>query len=291
MSIPRPANVPPLHWDSWDRLSEFAVKTGRTLVKQLGWGNEGLVYSTTSNTAIKGYLHKNLYEKEKRVYERLSEKGVKSMRGFAVPIFVAASDEMCVLEMSIVMPPFIIDFANVYLDERPPFDPELDAERFVADPFSSTRGERMYKTGDLARYLPDGQIAFVGRVDDQIKIRGFRIEPEEISVLLNQFPGIQETVVVARGDGNDKYLVAYVVPAPEVELTDGALRAYARERLPEYMVPAIFVRLSALGITANGKIDRASLPAPSAENTIADEVRSQQPSTPVEEQVVAILSR
>jgi hypothetical protein len=121
MSIPRPANVPPLHLDSWDRLSEFAVKTGRTLVKQLGWGNEGLVYATTSKTAIKVYLHENLYKNEKRVYERLSENSVTSVHGFSVPIFVAASDELRALEMTVVMPPFIIDFAGAYLDKRPPY--------------------------------------------------------------------------------------------------------------------------------------------------------------------------
>jgi hypothetical protein len=121
MSIPRPANVPSYHLDSWDRLSEFAIKNGRTLHEQLGWGNEGLVYSTTSKTAIKAYLHENLYENERRVYERLSEKSVTKVRGFAVPIFVAASDELRVLEMTIVSPPFIIDFAGAYLDKRPPY--------------------------------------------------------------------------------------------------------------------------------------------------------------------------
>jgi hypothetical protein len=121
MSIPRPANVPPLHLDSWDRLSEFVVKTGRTLVKQLGWGNEGLVYSTTSKTAIKVYLHENLFKNEKRVYERLSEKSVTSVHGFSVPIFVAASDELWVLEMTVVMAPYILDFAGAYLDKRPPY--------------------------------------------------------------------------------------------------------------------------------------------------------------------------
>lgn len=121
MSIPRPAIVPPLHLDSWDRLSEFAVKIGRALDEQLGWGNEGLVYSTTSKTAIKAYLHETLYQNEKRVYERLSEKSVTKVHGFAVPIFVAASDELRVIEMTVVSPPFIIDFAGAYLDKRPPY--------------------------------------------------------------------------------------------------------------------------------------------------------------------------
>ena len=120
MSIPRPANVPPQHLGSWDRLSEFAIKSGRILDEQLGWGNEGLVYSTTSKTALKAYLHENLYQNEKRVYERLSDHSVKRLHGFAVPLFVSASDELRVLEMTIVTPPFIIDFAGAYLDKRPP---------------------------------------------------------------------------------------------------------------------------------------------------------------------------
>jgi hypothetical protein len=124
MSIPPPIDVPVMHLDSWGRLSEFAVKSGRTLEQQLGWGNEGLVYSTTSKTAIKAYLHQNLFENEKKVYARLTEYSVKNVHGFDVPQFVSASDDLRTLEMSIVSPPFIIDFAGAYLDKRPPFDPE-----------------------------------------------------------------------------------------------------------------------------------------------------------------------
>jgi len=168
--------------------------------------------------------------------------------------------------------------------------PDLNAEKFVADPFSPVAGARMYKTGDLARRLPDGQIAFVGRLDEQIKIRGYRIEPEEVVMALDQCYGVESSVVVAREDSpGDTRLIAYVVPTPDGNLTHNSLQRYLKRYLPDYMLPAAFVRLSELPIGANGKVDRSSLPAPTPENTIADEVRVG-PSTPVEERVVAILS-
>jgi len=166
--------------------------------------------------------------------------------------------------------------------------PDLDTEKFISNPF--TPGERMYKTGDLGRYLPDGNIAFVGRVDDQVKIRGYRIEPDEIVMTLNQCYGVESSLVVAREDGSgDRRLIAYVVPTSEASLTQNSLQRYLKRSLPDYMVPSAFVRLASLPIGPNGKVDRAALPAPSPENTIGDEARVG-PSTPVEERVVAILS-
>jgi amino acid adenylation domain-containing protein len=167
--------------------------------------------------------------------------------------------------------------------------PELDAEKFIANPFGETPGERMYKTGDLARYLPDGQIAFVGRIDDQIKIRGYRIEPEEIVMCLDQCSEIEASVVVARGDNGDTRLIAYVVPSPDADLTHSMLQQYLKGYLPDYMVPAAFVELDALPVGPSGKVDRAALPAPGPDNTVGDYVRIG-PSTPVEARVVAILS-
>jgi len=168
--------------------------------------------------------------------------------------------------------------------------PDLDAQKFIANPFSHTPGDRLYKTGDLARYLPDGQIAFVGRIDDQIKVRGYRIEPEEIATLLNRYEGIAASLVVARKDSSgDPRLIAYLVPTAEAKLTHTSLQEYLRKYLPDYMVPAAFVRVAALPTVASGKIDRSALPIPRAENTIGDEVRNA-PSTPVEEKVVRILS-
>ncbi|WP_373568275.1 amino acid adenylation domain-containing protein [Bradyrhizobium cajani] len=151
--------------------------------------------------------------------------------------------------------------------------PELTAERFMASPF--VEGDRLYRTGDLARYLPDGNLEFLGRNDDQVKIRGFRIEPGEIAARLCEHPFVREAVVVAHeGPGGEQRLVAYVVCAPEAQSDqpDGAgaelaatLRAHVGAHLPDYMVPAAFVRLAALPLTVNGKLDRKALPAPDDE--------------------------
>jgi amino acid adenylation domain-containing protein len=168
--------------------------------------------------------------------------------------------------------------------------PELTAERFIPHPFRAEPGARLYKTGDLARYLPDGQLAFLGRADDQVKIRGYRIELGEIIAALNQFPAIQTSVVVAREETpGEKRLVAYIVAEPEATITPGALQEHLRASLPEYMVPAIFVALDALPVTPNGKIDRAALPAPDADNTLHEEVIDG-PSTPLEAQVAEMIT-
>ncbi|MGY4485166.1 aryl carrier-like protein [Bradyrhizobium sp. LM3.2] len=146
--------------------------------------------------------------------------------------------------------------------------PELTAERFIASPFVD--GDRLYRTGDLGRYLPDGNLEFLGRNDDQVKIRGFRIEPGEIAARLCEHAFVRDAVVVAQQDGRgDKHLVGYVVCAPEAQSdeVDGpdlanTLRAHLSARLPDYMVPSAFVRLSGLPLTVNGKLDRKALPAP-----------------------------
>lgn len=143
--------------------------------------------------------------------------------------------------------------------------PELTSEKFIANPFSAEAGARLYKTGDLARYLPDGNIEYLGRLDHQVKIRGFRVEPGEIAGALNQHPGIQTSTVIAREDTpGDKRLVAYLVNR-YASLSSSALREYLREKLPEYMVPAAFVTLKSLPLTPNGKIDRNALPMPEPE--------------------------
>jgi amino acid adenylation domain-containing protein len=149
--------------------------------------------------------------------------------------------------------------------------PELTAEKFIPDPFSEEPEARLYKTGDLVRYLPDGNIEFIGRIDDQVKIRGFRIEPAEIEATLERHPTVRRAVVLAREDtaddpstqpGTGKRLVAYLAVDPEQALEPAHLRAYLKEKLPSYMIPESFVLLDSLPLTPHGKVDRRSLPAP-----------------------------
>ncbi len=139
--------------------------------------------------------------------------------------------------------------------------PELTAERFLSDPFCEREDARMYKTGDLARYLPDGNLEFLGRNDDQVKIRGFRIELGEIEARLIEHSEVREATVLALGEGGDKRLIAYVVAEPDEQLAR-RLREHLAAKLPEYMMPAAFVRLDALPLTPNGKLDRRALPEP-----------------------------
>ncbi|MSQ36127.1 MAG: hypothetical protein EXR63_03150 [Dehalococcoidia bacterium] len=145
------------------------------------------------------------------------------------------------------------------------YQPELTAERFIADPFSGRAGARLYRTDDLARFLPNGDIEFLGRLDHQVKIRGHRIELGEIEAALGAHPAVRETVVLAREDvPGDVRLVGYVVlhaagGAPDVA---AELRAHARATLPEYMVPSHIVELPAFPLTPNAKVDRKALPSP-----------------------------
>ncbi|MFL6211453.1 MAG: MupA/Atu3671 family FMN-dependent luciferase-like monooxygenase [Pyrinomonadaceae bacterium] len=137
------------------------------------------------------------------------------------------------------------------------------ATAFVPDPFSAQPGARLYRTGDLARFRPDGALEFLGRIDSQVKIRGHRIELGEIEAVLRQQAGVAQAVVTAHAEaGDDKRLVAYVVGREAEALNVNELRAALRDRLPEYMTPAVFVRLDALPLSANGKVDLKALPAP-----------------------------
>ncbi|WP_186137173.1 amino acid adenylation domain-containing protein [Burkholderia gladioli] len=145
--------------------------------------------------------------------------------------------------------------------------PALSAARFLRDPFSETPRARMYRSGDLARYQPDGNLVFLGRNDDQVKIRGFRIELGEIEARLAEVEGVREVAVIVREDAaGDRRLVAYYTAADGQAEAAGAeaLREHAANRLPRHMVPAAYVALDALPLTANGKLDRRALPAPEA---------------------------
>ncbi|OCQ51248.1 Tyrocidine synthase 3 [Photorhabdus australis subsp. thailandensis] len=155
-----------------------------------------------------------------------------------------------------------VGVARGYLNQ-----PELSAERFIPDPFSRVSGARMYRTGDLARYLPDGNLEFLGRNDEQVKIRGFRIELGEITARLMEHPAVQEAAVLALEDGQGKRLVAYVAAEANTELA-ASLREHLSAILPDYMVPAAFVRLDTFPQTPNGKLDRRSLPAPREEDFV-----------------------
>ncbi len=168
--------------------------------------------------------------------------------------------------------------------------PDLTAQKFVPNPFSGRAEDRLYRTGDLARYLPNGEIEFLGRLDEQIKIRGFRVEPDEIARALNQHPEVESCAVVAReNQAGEKSLVAYVVLSKTAAISSSGLREHIRQGLPEYMVPAAFVRVKSLPVTANGKIDRSALPAPNDANLLRD-TAFVAPSGVVEERLAGIIA-
>ncbi len=167
-------------------------------------------------------------------------------------------------------------------------EPVLTAEKFVPNPFSNAPGERLYRSGDLGRRLADGNLEFVGRIDNQIKLRGFRIELEEIEAALEQHSEVAQAVVILREDNpGDKHIVAYVVPRLEETARAIELRKYLGERLPEYMVPSSFVFQKSLPLTPNGKVDRRALPAPKRDRS-ALERSYDAPATPVESRLCAI---
>ena len=165
---------------------------------------------------------------------------------------------------------------------------DLTIEKFIDHSFDGEPSRRLYKTGDFARYLPDGNIEFLGRIDNQVKIRGYRVELGEIEVVLSQHSAVRETVVVAREDvPEDKRLVAYVVSPQSPPPTTGEFREYVQQKLPDYMVPSAFVFLDSLPLTPNGKIDRRSLPAPD-QSAIRLDSQFVEPADSVEIQIAEI---
>ncbi|PSB52343.1 non-ribosomal peptide synthetase [Chamaesiphon polymorphus CCALA 037] len=165
--------------------------------------------------------------------------------------------------------------------------PDLTAAKFISDPFSDDESARLYKTGDLARYLPDGNIEFLGRIDNQVKIRGFRIELGEVEAVLSSHPQVQQAVVIDMEDRVGKRLVAYVVTEDDIPDTL-QLREYVKQRLPEYMVPAAIVTLDSIPLTPNGKVDRKALPIPDGEISRTNEYVA--PRTPNEEIIANIFA-
>ncbi|HKH45888.1 MAG TPA: amino acid adenylation domain-containing protein, partial [Thermoanaerobaculia bacterium] len=177
-----------------------------------------------------------------------------------------------------------------------PGHPDLTAARFVPDPFGGSSGARLYRSGDLARHLPDGDLEYLGRIDHQVKVRGFRIELGEIELALASFQGVADAAVVLPQDlaGGDR-LVAYAVPEPGADLSGTALREHLKSRLPDYMVPVQVVLLESLPLTANGKLDRRWLmelaPVSSEAGVPGSEESRRRPGTPVEELLAGIFAQ
>ena len=171
--------------------------------------------------------------------------------------------------------------------------PDLTAERFVPDPFAGEPGSRLYRTGDVARFLADGRIEFGGRRDGQVKLRGFRVELGEVESALARHPGVREAVVAVREDGGDRRLVAYLVPRPQAAEASAepdlvsSVQSWLTGELPAFMVPSAFVLLDTLPLTPNGKVDRRALPAPDQTASLKEYVP---PSTPLEELVAEVCS-
>ncbi|MBU7585509.1 MAG: amino acid adenylation domain-containing protein [Nostoc sp. TH1S01] len=178
-----------------------------------------------------------------------------------------------------------VSLARGYLNR-----PELTEDKFILNPFDGTAEGKLYKTGDLARYLPDGNIEYLGRIDNQVKIRGFRIELGEIETLLNHHDDVQVSTVIVREDSpGQKQLVAYIVPQKEDIPTSSELRQFMKAKLPDYMIPSAFVILEALPLTPSGKVNRRALPAPDLISEIADQFVA--PRNPIEEKLALIWSQ
>jgi amino acid adenylation domain-containing protein len=169
--------------------------------------------------------------------------------------------------------------------------PELTKKNFVSNPFSGDPGNRLYRSGDQVRLLPSGELEFLGRFDEQIKIQGYRVEPNEIVNALDCHEDVQTSAVIAREtQGGEKNFVAYVVLSENSKVTASGLREHLSKRLPHYMVPASFVRMEALPVTANGKVDRDALPPQDRSNRLPDEDVIT-PRTLVEQRLAAILAQ
>jgi amino acid adenylation domain-containing protein len=253
---------------TWRLLVQSGWRAGRPFRKAF-CGGEALPRKLANDLLDRGVSLWNLYGPTETtiwstVYEVVSREGTVSI---GRPV---ANTEVYVLDADLRPVPSGepgelhlggMGLASGYLNQ-----PEQTAARFIPNPISGHPGDRLYKTGDLVRFIPDGNLEYLGRIDHQVKIRGYRIECGEIEAVMTQFPGVREAVVMAREDApGDKRLVAYFVADPQAKFALLALRAFLKEKLPEYMVPSAFVVLAAFPLTANGKVDRRALPVPANE--------------------------
>jgi amino acid adenylation domain-containing protein len=166
--------------------------------------------------------------------------------------------------------------------------PRLTEERFLPDVFSNRPGAHIYRTGDLGRMLADGRIEFHGRVDGQEKIRGHRVEPDEVAAILKKHPEVCSCAVIGHGDAADRQLAAYIVPRAGKQPESAQLRQFLTAHVPDYMIPASFMRLDSLPLNSNGKLDRAALPAP-CNQPVRERVQYRAPASPLEKRVAAII--
>lgn len=256
-----------------ERIRQWLDHTGTTPKLVNGYGpTESTVVATVCDLTVPGIL---LEGREAPIGRPLANLTAYVLDSRGQPVPVGVPGELHLGGRGI---------ARGYLNQA-----ELTADKFIADPFDDRPGARLYKTGDLVRYRPDGHLEYIGRTDSQVKIRGLRIELGEIESAINQYPGIGQAVVVAREDvPGTKRLVAYLSASAASGRDTERLRQYLTEKLPVYMVPTAFVMLDALPMTVSGKIDTKALPLP--EPAGADDKHSA-PRTAIEEALVAIWSR
>jgi len=261
-------------------------------LKMILLGGEALPASLVSRlrTVFSGRLFNMYGPTETTIWSTAHE---VTQHGNSIPIGVPIGNNFVYLLDDNLQPVKAGEVGNLYIGGEGVVrgylnKPQLTAERFLPDPFSS--GGRMYWTGDVARLLPDGNIDFLGRTDHQVKIRGFRIELGEIESLLETLPEVHQAVVIAREDKPvDIRLVAYIVPSAGAHRDADSLRTFTRSKLPEFMAPSQFVFLETFPLTSNGKIDRKALPAPAAQPERPTEP-AEQPATELESILVELFS-
>jgi non-ribosomal peptide synthetase component F len=222
------------------------------LVNQIyGWRNVNKVYDLygPSETTTYSTFTLRVSNQPATIGRPIANSRIYILDGSLKPVHVGVTGEIFIGGAGV---------ARGYLNRS-----ELTAEMFIADPFRGGQGGQLYRTGDRGRYLPDGNIEFIGRMDNQVKIRGYRIELGEIEAVLTKHPTVKDCVVVV-GEHVSRTLVSYVVPREDLVLSVTELRRYLKEKLPEYMIPSSFVFLEALLLMPNGKIDRNRLPPPDA---------------------------